>query len=267
MLIVLAGPLMNLLLGFVLMTVLVFLQGTLVSTTVAEFREDATSNQWLQAGDVIVEVDGTRVHTGNEMVYEIMNQGYEPIDLVVIRKGNRITLEGVTFPTVEDSGITLGDYDFIPYAEQTNLPNLCKHAFWRSVSNVKMIYDSLFGLVSGRYGMEAVSGPVGVAQVVGDAAKIGWDSFLFIVSVLSVNLGVFNLLPVPALDGGRFAFLALEGGFGLFCRGLLRRDEEARGRFMRRLRQIEGYINSVSLILLFGLMIFVTAKDILNLFV
>ena len=267
MLIVLAGPVMNLILGFVLMTVMVFIQGPLASTTVAEFQEGATSNQVLQEGDRILEVDGTRVHTGNEMVYEIMNQGFEPIDLVVVRDGKEITLKDVTFPTIEDSGVTFGDYDFIPYAEDTNLPNLCKHAFWRSVSNVKMVYDSIFGLISGRYGMDAISGPVGVAEVVGDAAKIGLDSFLYIVSVLSVNLGIFNLLPVPALDGGRFVFHAIEGGFRLCFRGRIRRDAEAFSRFMRRLHTVESYINSVSLVLLFALMIFVTAKDILNLFV
>lgn len=250
MLIVLAGPAMNLILGFVLMTVLVFMQGTLASTVVAEFQEGATSNEVLQVGDEILSVDGTRVHTGNDMVYEIMNQGYEPIDIVVRRNGEKITLENVTFPSMEDSGVTFGTYDFIPYAEETNLPNLCKHAFWRSVSNVKMVYDSLIGLVTGRYGMEAVSGPVGVAEVVGDAAKMGLDNFLYIVTVLSVNLGVFNLIPFPALDGGRFLFLAIEG----IRRKPINRD-------------VEGYINFVGLLLLFGLMIFVTIKDVLKLFV
>lgn len=250
MLIVLAGPAMNLILGFVLMSVLVFMQGTLASTTVAEFQEGATSNEVLQVGDEILYVNGTRVHTGNDMVYEIMNQGYEPIDLVVRRNAEKITLEDVTFPSMEDSGVTFGTYDFIPYAEETNFPNLCKHAFWRSVSNVKMVYDSLIGLVTGRYGMEAVSGPVGVAEVVGDAAKMGLDNFLYIVTVLSVNLGVFNLIPFPALDGGRFLFLIIEG----IRRKPINRD-------------VEGYVNFVGLMLLFGLMIFVTIKDVLNLFV
>ena len=250
MLIVLAGPMMNLILGFLLMTVLVFMQGTLASTTIAEFQEGATSNEVLQVGDEILRVDGTRVHTGNDMVYEIMNQGYEPIDLEIRRDGEKMIVEDVTFPSMEDSGVTFGNYDFIPYAEKTNLPNLCKHAFWRSVSNVKMVYDSLVGLVTGRFGMDAVSGPVGVAEVVGDAAKMGLDNFIYIVTVLSVNLGVFNLIPFPALDGGRFLFLIIEG----IRRKPINRD-------------VEGYINFVGLLLLFGLMIFVTIKDVLNLFV
>ena len=268
-LIILAGPLMNLILGFTLMTLLVFLQGTPVSTVIAEFQEGAISNEQLQVGDEVLSVDGTRVHTGDEMVYEIMNQGYEPIDLVVRRNGQRITLTDVVFPTEVDeaSGVVFGMYDFIPYADQTNLPNLCKHAFWRSVSTVKMVYDSLFGLISGRYGMDAISGPVGVAEVVGNAAQVGFNSFLYIVIVLSTNLGVFNLIPFPALDGGRCLFLALEGGYGVLFRRRIRRDPEANDRFMRRLRVVESYINFVGLILLFGLMIYVTVKDVLNLFV
>ena len=250
MLIVIAGAAMNLILGFVLMTLLVFLQGTPVSTTIADFSENAISSEQLQIGDRVLSVDGTRVHTGNELVYEVMNKGYEPIDIKVERDGEKVLLEDVEFPTLTDSGVTFGDYDFILYAEKTTLPTLMKHAWWRSVSTVKMVYDSLIGMVTGRFGMNAVSGPVGVAEVVGDAAKVGLTSFLYIVAVLTINLGVFNLIPFPALDGGRFLFLIIEG---------------VRGKPINR--NVESYINFVGIMLLFALMIFVTVKDVLNLFV
>ena len=249
MLIVASGPLMNLLLGFLLMTVLVFSQGTPASTTIAEFSPNAVSQQQLQVGDEILRVGGTRVHTGNELVYEIMNQGYEPIDLQVKRNGETILLEDVSFPTMEDSGATFGTYDFLLYAEDTNFPNLMKHAFFRSVSTVKMVLDSLVGLLSGRFGMEAVSGPVGVTKVVGDAARVGFMNFLYIVTVLTINLGVFNLIPFPALDGGRFLFLIIEG---------IRRKPIN--------RNVEAYINFVGIVILFAFMIFVTVKDIFHLF-
>lgn len=249
MLIVLAGPLMNLLLGFLLMAVMVFSLGNLSSTTVAKFSDEATSNAYLQVGDKITHVDGTRVHTGNELVYEIMNQGYEPIDLKVIRNGEKLTLEGVTFPHMEDSGATFGEYDFWVYAEEVTFPNLIKHAFWRSVSTVKMVYDSLIGLLTGRFGMEAVSGPVGVVEVVGQAAKTGWWNLFYILIVLTINLGVFNLIPFPALDGGRFLFLIIEG---------IRRKPVN--------RNVESYINFIGIMILFAFMIFVTVKDVLHLF-
>ena len=249
MVIVIAGATMNLLLGFLLMTVIVFSQGNLASTTIAEFAEGATSNAQLQVGDEVIRVDGTRVHTGNELVYEIMNQGYEPIDLEVIRDGQKLVLTDVTFPSMEDSGATFGNYDFFVLAEETNLPNLLKHSFYRSVSTVKMVYDSLIGLLTGRFGMEAVSGPVGVTKVVGDAAKTGVVNLLYIVSVLSINLGVFNLIPFPALDGGRFLFLIIEG---------IRRKPIN--------RNVESYINFAGIVILFAFMILVTVKDIFKLF-
>ena len=88
-LIVIAGPLMNLLLGFLLMTVIVSAQPALASTTIAAFDENAVSCEKLQVGDRIISVDGTRVFTGNDVAYEIMNKGYEPIDIKVIRNRRR----------------------------------------------------------------------------------------------------------------------------------------------------------------------------------
>ena len=99
------------------------------------------------------------------------------------------------------------------------------------------------------FGMDAVSGPVGVAQTVGDAAKTDFVGFLYIGAILTMNLGVFNFIPFPALDGGRFLLLCVEA---------VRRKPID--------KKIEGYINATGLIILFGFMIFVTCKDILNLF-
>lgn len=248
MAIVAAGAVMNLILGFLLMMALVFSQGALASNVIGRFEENAISSEKLAVGDELVKIGNVRVHTWEESVYEIMNQGYEPLDITVIRNGERITVEDVQFGTMEDSGATFGDCDFIPFAEERTIGNLIKHTFFRSVSTVKMVYDSLIGMVTGRFGMEAVSGPVGVAEVVGDAAKASMQQFLYIVAVLSINLGIFNLIPFPALDGGRFLFLIIEG---------IRRKPIN--------RNVESYINFVGILLLFALMIFVTCKDILKL--
>ena len=102
MLIVAAGPILNLVLGFILITVLLVPQKALPSTVIYQFNENAISNQFLMENDKILEVDGTKVHTGYELAYEIMNQGYEPIDIVVERNGEEITLSDVIFPTIED---------------------------------------------------------------------------------------------------------------------------------------------------------------------
>ncbi len=248
MLIVIAGAFMNILLGFILMFVLVFSQKTLVSNTIGAFNENAISSEKLMVGDTVVKVDGTSVHTGNEVVYEIMNKGDKPIDIVVIRDGEKVTLSEVSFPNFSDSGVIFGDCDFRMYADEENFGNYIKHSYFRSVSTVKMVFDSLVNLFSGKYGMEAVSGPVGVTEVVGEAAQSSLPTLLYVVTVISINLGVFNLLPFPALDGGRFVFLALEA---------------VRGKPIDK--RIEAYVNFAGLIILFAFMAFVTFKDVIKL--
>ncbi len=248
MVIVAAGAVMNLLLGFLLMAIMVFSQGNLGSNVIGKFNEGAVSNQQLAIGDEVIKVGNTRVHTWEELAYEVMYKGNQPVDITVIRNGEKIRLEDVTFKPFEESGSYFGECDFIPFAEERNFGNLVKHTYYRSVSTVKMVYDSLFGLLSGRFGMDAVSGPVGVAGVVGDAARAGIFNLIYIVAVLSINLGIFNLIPFPALDGGRFLFLIIEG--------------------IRKKKinpNVESYINFAGLIILFAFMIFVTFKDILKL--
>lgn len=250
-----AGAVMNLLLGFICMSILVGMEGSidrLASNTIGGFRENSVSDKCespLMAGDTVIKVDGVRVHTGNELIYEIMNSGYEPIDLVVIREGEQITLENVVFPTETVSGATFGAYDFTVVREEVNFGSLTKHAFFRSFSTVKVIIDSLVDLIGGRYGADAVSGPVGMAGAVGEATKSGFNSVLYLFTLITMNLGVFNLLPVPALDGGRLIFLIIEG---------IRRKPVK--------KEIEQGVNTVGIMLLMALMLFITVKDIFNLF-
>ena len=248
MLITAAGAIMNLLIGFLLMTIVVFSTQNLGSTVIREFADNAASAEKLMVNDEITKIGSTRVHTWNEIAYEIMNQGYEPVDVTVIRNGEKIKIEDVSFGTFEDQGIVFGDYDFLPYAEQTTFFNLIKHTFWRSVSTVKMVIDSFTGLISGRFGVDAVSGPIGVVGAVEGIGIKDVMSFLYIVCVLTMNLGVFNLIPFPALDGGRLIFLAIEG---------------VRGKPIDR--KIEAYVNFFGLMILFALMIFITFKDIFTL--
>ena len=154
LIITIAGPIMNILLGFICMFSLVTMEcvqsGYLASNTVHSFQESAISNSGdepLMAGDQIVKVNGVSVHTGNEVVYEIMNSGYKPIDLVVIRNGEKIVLHDVEFPTQVSNGATFGNYDFYVYSEKADFGSLMKHSFYRSISTVKVIVDSLKDLV------------------------------------------------------------------------------------------------------------------------
>lgn len=248
--IVLAGPVMNVVLGFLLMTILVLATPKLASTTIGEFDEGATSPAYgLEIGDTVTHVNGVRVFTGNELVYEILNDGYLPVDLTIVRNGETMTLYDVAFPVLEAEGIYFGDSDFRVFAEEKSFSNVMKHSFSRSVSTVKMIFDQLGDMLKGRYGLNAVSGPVGVTEGMVTAAKSGITDFLYLVIVITINLGVFNLLPIPALDGGRLLFLVVEGVTGKPVN-----------------KNIEGYIHFLGLILLLALMALVLCKDIVGLF-
>ena len=247
--IVLAGPIMNIVLGFLLMVVLVIGQKTLLSTTIYQFDENALSSEKLCVNDEIVKIGNTRVYTFQDVIYEIMNQGNEPVDITVKRNGQKIVLDDVNFPVITEQGVEFGEYDFFPYAERGTVKNYLKHAFSRSVSTVKMVIDSIGDLIGGRYGMQAVSGPVGVTEVIVDAAKTGFYTLLYVVIVISINLGVFNLVPFPILDGGRLLFLCIEA---------------VRGKPMKK--EVEGYINFAAMLILFAFMALVIVKDVFGLF-
>ena len=246
-----AGAAMNIIAGILVMTILVSTVMTLGSTEIHSFREESLSSEsGLNVGDRIVKVERTRVHTSNELEYEISRKGYEPIDLTVVRGGETIVLEDVVFPQTQQSGVTFGQTDFYVNAEEKTFGSVLKHSVCISWSTIKMVWESLYDLLSGRYGFNAVSGPVGVTQAMTEAASQSAADFIYLAVVITMNLGVMNLLPLPALDGGRLVFLIIEG---------IRRKPLS--------RNVEGYIHFAGFVLLMILMVVIMAKDIVGLFI
>jgi len=250
MIIIVSGAVMNFVLGIVIILIMVLSTKYLPVNIVAEFKPDAISSEsGLMVNDKIIKVGNRNIYTGYELSYEIMNQGYEPIDLVIIRNNEKIVLNDVVFNTFTESGATFGDIDFIPYGVRKNLGNVILHTSVRAVSTVRMVWDSIFDMISGRYGIEAVSGPVGITETIGDVAKTGPLNLLHICAVITINLGVVNLLPIPALDGGRFVFMVIEA---------IRRKPIK--------KEVEGYIHFAGILLLFAFMIVISLKDIWSIF-
>ena len=246
-----AGAGVNLLAGALVMTILVCCApNQLGSTVVADFSDKATSIEaGLQEGDEIIKVEGHRVHIADDLMYEIMRLGIEPIDLTVKRDGEVIVLEDVEFPQMASQGVAFGANDFRVYAERPTVLNLAKHSLFKTTYTVKMIWESFYDLLSGRYGVEAVSGPIGVTEALTEAADTGAYNFTYLAVVISINLGVMNLLPFPALDGGRIVFLLIEA---------IRRKPLK--------MEIEAYINFAGLAILMIFMVLICAKDIIGLF-
>lgn len=275
MLITAAGGFMNLLLGVILTFVYVLTFPKYYGNTVVDYPEFSYSNQCtepLQVGDEILSIDGHSVRTGQEIVYELFRAGGDKkkvytdeeaekvmvkVDLTVLRNGEKIVLHDVVFPVGKDEGVSYGLRDFYYNAEAKSLSSTFKNVGRQMRLNVKMVYESLFDLLRGRYGLNQISGPVGTAGVVGEALKNdatasegqSRNSFLYLFMIISVNLGLFNLLPIPALDGGRLFFQLIE---------LIFRKPVP--------LKYEGMIHTVGLLLLLLLMAVVTFKDIFGIF-
>ena len=249
-----AGALTNLLVGAMIILLIVSaLPGTRTGTTVGRFsdveRPVSSYDSGLREGDVILSVDGRRVHIGAELDYEIMRRGIRPVEVRVLRDGEEVTLSDVKFPTFIEDGQLMGGRDFYLTEDDTGFFGIFRQAFYRSTMTVRMVWESFFDLLTGRYGVDAVSGPVGVAGAMTDAARSGVWNFLYLVSVISLNLGVVNLFPLPALDGGHIVFVLWE---------MITRKPVP--------QKVENLIHTVGLLLLFGLMILITGKDIVKLF-
>lgn len=246
-----AGAAMNILVGVIAMTILTASRGFVIGgTTVAKIDENYTQTQSdeLLVGDRIVKVGKTRVHYYQELSYEIMNQGYEPTDLTVIRNGEKKVLKSVVFPTSEESGVTFGDMFFMISPVNKTFGSVISYSIHSSFSTIKMIWDSLISLITGRFGFSSLSGPVGVTKAVAESARAGLSNLVYISIFITMNLGVFNLLPIPSLDGSRILFVLIE---------------MVRGKPVNP--KYEGYIHFAGIILLFILMIAITFKDIFTL--
>ena len=252
MIIVVAGALMNLILGFILMVLLLTTSTDLIGTnTIKEFYPDAVSLQYgLQAGDRFVEIDGHHVWSELDLSFLMSRSQDGVFDFVVERNGEKVTLNDVHFATEQQNGITLIQYDFIIIGEQPGFLNIVKNAFTQSASIVRMVWLSVFDLVTGRYGMSELAGPVGTVDIIADVTAQAVSSgsltnLLTIMAFITINVGVANLLPLPALDGGRFLFLAVEA---------VRRKPVN--------PKYEGYVHAAGLALLLLLMVVVTYNDI-----
>lgn len=255
-----AGATVNIVAGFLAMLLLVSIIN-IGGTTIHSFKTDeelagygeidlsSRTENTLLAGDTITHVNGKRVLLADELSYQVMRYGNKPVDLVVIRDGVEVTLEDVQFPVMTDSGQSFGTLDFWVYRIEKSFGNFFPIAIRKSVLIMRMCWESIIDLVTGRYTLAAVSGPVGISGAISDAAKNGFASLLNITLLISMNLGFMNLLPIPALDGGRLITILVE---------MITKK--------RLPVKVEGIINGVGLMLLLGLSFVIMIKDVFQLF-
>ena len=250
-LIMLAGAGMNFVLGFVVMAILITAQSEPITSKVLyQVEENALCGQTgLQAGDKILAVNGRRCFVANDILYELMRTEDYTADFTVLRDGKKVELPGVQFDTwQDDKGETHMSLGFTVYGIKKTPLNVLKEAGNSVLYYGRIIFASLSDLLRGRESINDLSGPVGIVTAIGQAASYGWQDLLEMLALITVNVGIFNLLPFPALDGGKVVFLLIEGVTGHAVP-----------------ETIQSGLTVAAFALLFGLMIFATYNDILRL--
>ena len=246
--VVVAGAFMNLVLGLVIISIMVSTQSLIGTTTVAKFEDNALSSQTLEVGDKIKSIDGMRVYTSTDVTTGLSRSTDNTVEFVVERNGEARTID-VEFEMSEYEGHQYINMDFFVLGVEKTFSSVIKESLAQFVSYCRMIFLSLHDLIVGRYGVSDISGPVGTVSIVSTAVKTSLPTVLRIMALLTVNVGLFNLFPFPALDGWRLFVLVFEG---IFKRKLP--------------SKFEWLINSIGLALLIGLMCVVTFSDITKLF-
>ncbi|MBO5364082.1 MAG: RIP metalloprotease RseP [Clostridia bacterium] len=253
MVILVAGVVMNLVLGFMivlgLMTTNAIVNEGLPSTVVESVNPEASAASFLQPGDEIVAVNGKRVHIRTDLSFALSQNGNQEATLTVKRDGEKFTESFTPMEMEYEDGSKGYLVGFNIAVKPISIGGILHEAFFQTVWMVKLVFVSLGMLFSGEAGIQDMSGPVGVVSAMNAVAQSGWYPLLFFAAFLAVNIGVMNLLPLPALDGGRILFVLIE----LIFRKPIPREKE-------------GWIHFIGFALLILLMVYVTWNDLIRIF-
>lgn len=250
-LVMVAGAFMNFVLGFVVLVILIAAQNEpITSKTIYAIQDGALCGQTgLQAGDKVLAVNGRRCFVANDILYELVRTRSYSADFTVLRDGQKVQLPGVQFDTwQDDKGETHMSIGFSVYGLEKTPGNVLREAGNSVLYYGRIVFTSLIDLLRGRESINNLSGPVGIVSAIGQAASYGWQDLLELLALITVNLGILNLLPFPALDGGKVVFLVIEGVTGHAVP-----------------EKLQSVLTLATFGLLFGLMIFATYNDIIRL--
>lgn len=241
-----AGAFMNLLLGFVLLVVLNAASPRLPivpKMEIAAVQQGMGAEQaGILAGDKMIAIDGNRVRT--QLDLNLALDAKDSVTVTVERDGEKQTVP-VTLTEVDGTG-RLG---VIQKVEEKHIGNVISYSFFETFSIIKLTYQSFFGMFNGSVGVDQMSGPVGIVTEISNAAKTGFFDVMFLALIISLNLGVVNLFPLPALDGGRIVFVLWE----MLTKKKLKPEQE-------------GFIHFIGFVILILFMLYITKNDIVKLF-
>ena len=264
MIILSAGAAMNFVTGLLLIALLYTQSVGFAQPMLADYIEGyGVEDSGLLPGDIFLELDGHALYSYSNLSM-FLSRGGDTLDFVVERDGERIVLDNVHMPLqkkVDEQGnetllrgIQIGIH-VVPATFATRL----QYTWYTALDFVRLVWISLGDLLSGTMGLRDMSGPVGIVDTMSqigsqsETTAAAAQNLIYLAALIAVNLAVMNLLPLPALDGGRILFLLLNGVVYLI--------------FRRKIDpKYESYVHVAGLVLLMGLMLAVTLSDVSKLF-
>ncbi|MBY7143635.1 RIP metalloprotease RseP [Virgibacillus sp. NKC19-3] len=246
-----AGPMMNFLLAIVLFLILGMIQGVPVDEAkMSEVVEGSPAEEaGLQANDEIIEIEGNSIATWEDFTAIVQENPGEELDMTIDRNGEEQTVTVVPDEIeTQVEGQSIGQAG-VQRAFEKSFLGTFEYGFTQTYETTRTILTNLGMLITGQVSIELLSGPVGIYDATDQVVQTGLMNFIMFTAILSVNLGIVNLVPLPALDGGRLMFVGIEA-----IRGKPVSPEK------------EGIFHFVGFALLMLLMIVVTWNDIQRLF-
>ena len=253
MLIVLAGSFMNLLGGFVVLALVFAPIKEWYTPTIESVGADVASDEnLLRAGDTIEAIGDYNVYIYSDIMVGLTRGGDDgKYDVKVMRDGKvKVLTEVALMSSEKEASESGGESRAIVFrTEKDSFSGKAKYILQNGFNLVRLVKVGLVDLISGSVSKDDISGPVGIGKMMADTAKTSMSSLWYLLAFISINLGVMNLLPIPALDGGRFVFLLFEAIF--------RKPVPPK---------YEAYVHGAGIIILLLLMLLVTFNDVLKLF-
>ncbi len=260
--ILLAGAFCNFVIGILLVVILVIPAKSFGTATITDFADGfpLSGEDGLMIGDKIVEIDNERVYYIDDFSVFMQLADGAPVDMVVVRDGGRVMLNNLPLSAREYTidGEKVLRYGITFENIEATGGEKAKYGAYTTYNFVRLIRISLGQLITGEAGIGDLASPIGIVDAIND---VGQDtsiptafkiySITNFFAFIAVNLGIFNLLPIPALDGGRIFFLVITA----IVEKIARRRVDPK---------YEGYIHTAGFLLLIGLMLFVMANDVVK---
>lgn len=261
--ILIAGSFMNFLVGFIIIFFLFSQTETVRLPVITDFYDgfELSGENGLMVGDEILSIDGNAILRYSDISYFFDRSNGQTMDLELLRDGDVVTLDDLPMTPKEYSynGQSVYLYGII-FGQTIELTPLLviEQSCAQAVNYVRMIWYSLYDLVAGSVGVEDLSGPIGIVSIIGEVGASSETTedaafnILSFISFIAINLAVMNLLPIPALDGGRILFLIVGGIYTFFTKKTINPN-------------YEGYVNGIFFLALIALMIFIAVQDVIKL--